>query len=349
MSDQAPRPPFEPLLRMLDHQLTASELSALADRLRTDEAACREAAGLLLQIGVLGEMAREPGDVRLPRRPSLPASRWRRRTVAVVAACASLAAALILVLGWRRPPAHVRAPARHPAFARPAVPRAVLPEIAPTAGGRRVLFVRGGEPNVTPAGDAPMVARLEKLGFDVTEVVDGGLSASDLPGKDLVVISASTLGKMVRERLPVVKLRDAPVPVVTCETSTFDLLGMTAPRLAEGAPVRNGFGSAPGHDTVQIEARSHALAAGLTGTVSVATAAVALSWGEPSESAIRVASVGRDRRMSAQFAYERGATMIGLTAPARRVACFISAEAGEVLTAEGWALFDAGVRWASGL
>jgi hypothetical protein len=113
--------------------------------------------------------------------------------------------------------------------------------------------------------------------------------------------------------------------------------------------VRNGFGSAPGHDTVEINASTHALASGLTGTVSVASAQVPLSWGEPSDGAIRVAFVGRDRRMSAQFAYERGAPMRGLVAPARRVACFISAEAGEVLTPEGWALFDAGVRWASGL
>jgi hypothetical protein len=214
-------------------------------------------------------------------------------------------------------------------------------------GSPRALLVRGGEPEVPSTGDAVMVAHLQGLGLEVTPVLDREVSADDLRGQDLVVISASTLGKVMRDKLPLLELRESSLPIVTCESSTFDLLGLTAPRHFEGASVANGFGSAPGHSTIEIETPGHPLAAGLSGPIPVASSAVALSWGDPSDAAIRVASVGTNRRMAAQFAYERGASMVGLEAPARRVACFISAEAGEVLTAAGWKLFDAGVRWAS--
>ena len=45
------------------------------------------------------------------------------------------------------------------------------------------------------------------------------------------------------------------------------------------------------------------------------------------------------------FAYEAGDAMPGLTAPARRVFFFASAGAARELTADGWRLFDAAVRW----
>src|SRR5205085_10701680 len=43
VNDPAARPPYEVMLRLLDHQLSADELSALADRLRGDETARRQA------------------------------------------------------------------------------------------------------------------------------------------------------------------------------------------------------------------------------------------------------------------------------------------------------------------
>jgi hypothetical protein len=345
VSEQDRRPPHEAVLRLLDHQLEASEVSALGERLRDDETARREAAQLLLQIGILGEMAREPDGTRLPIRPR-PEPQPRRALAAVVVTALAAAAALLLVLNLRRPPAHPRAGQRPP-FAR-AVHRSPARSVAVVAGASRALLVHGGEPDAVPAGDAVMLSHLEGLGFSVTQAVDAALSADDLLGKDLVVVSASTDGKVIRAKLPELGLRDAAVPVVTCESATFDLLGMTAARTWDGAVILSGYGSTPYHTTLEILAPDHPLAAGLTGARTIASAQVALSWGHPSASAIRVAAVGAGNHMAVQFAYERGAPMVGLDAPARRVACFVSAEAGEALTGDGWALFDAGVRWASG-
>ncbi|HXU79977.1 MAG TPA: hypothetical protein VN914_01180, partial [Polyangia bacterium] len=87
------RPPFEPVLRLLDQQLSAGEIAELADRLRGDETARRQAAALLLQIGVLGEMAHEPDLARLPRRARPLPERRTGRTLALAAAGALLVAA----------------------------------------------------------------------------------------------------------------------------------------------------------------------------------------------------------------------------------------------------------------
>jgi len=345
MIEAAPRPPHQTVLRLLDHQLTAGELAELVDRLRSDEGARRQTAALLLQIGVLGEMAREPDDARLPRRPRVRhAEPWR--TFAVVGLCAGLAAAVALLVIGLRGPSHLPGAQRAPVFAR-AVPR--RPSVMAAApNGHRALLVRGGDSEPS-AGDALLVGHLRGVGYDVAEVLDAELTAGDVRGADLVVISASTLGKVVRERLPRAGLRDAAVPIVTCESATFDLLGMTAPRIEFGSNARSGFGSAPGHAGVEIASPDHPLAAGFQGRIPVASAETALSWGVPSSDAIRVATLDTNPALAAQFAYERGAAMAGLRAPARRVGCFISAEAAELLTSDGWALFDAGVRWAGGL
>jgi hypothetical protein len=264
----------------------------------------------------------------------------------VLAVCAAMAAAIaLLVIGLRRP-SHPSRDHRAQVFARAVTRRPAVPAIS--HGGHRAVLVRGGdsEPAVS---DAALVRHLEGLGFDVVQVLDAELVADDARAAELVVISASTLGKVVRERLPAAGLREAAVPIVTCESATFDLLGMTAQRAGDGVAERNGFGSARGHDAVEIVSPGHALAAGLSGPVSVARAKVAMSWGEPSSDAIRVATLDTNQQLVVQFAYERGSAMAGLRAPARRVGCFISADAAEFLTTEGWALFDAGVRWAGGL
>lgn len=344
MSGSVPGVPHESMLRFLDHQLSVGEVGTLVDRLRADETARRQAAALLLQIGVLGELGRASADDLLPwrprrvHRPRQP--RWRTAAVAV-GACLLAAAAILLFIRPGRPArtGHRSVLAR---TAGSRAPASVLP--ASVAGGAGALLVRGG-PEPADAGDRTMLLHLEALGFAVTQVLDETVSNDDFTGKALVVISASTSREVMRARLPDLGLRDAPVPIVTCESSTFDLLGMTGPRRLG----REGLGSAPGHTDLQIEAPGHVLAAGLQGVLRVASAPVPFSWGTPSEGAIRVASLGsKSRDLMAQFAYERGTAMVGATAPARRVGCFISTEAGDALTGEGWQLFDAGVRWAAG-
>jgi hypothetical protein len=347
MNDQATVLPHERVLRFLDHQLTPDEESALVDRLRSDEQARMQAAGLLLQIGTLGELALNPGEDRIPRRPALPirAPIWRR--VAAVAIAAGAVAALFLLAGRSRPERSASRPTQ-PAFGRPGAARAVVP-VAPPGEAGSVLLVRGGHPDALDAPDQMIVDRLQGLGFEVIETTAATISARDLADRTLVVISASAEGRIMRERLPALGLRDAPIPIVTCESSTFDLLGLTGPRVEGGSIEQNGFGSTPDHANLEIETPGHPLAAGLEGRLRIARAPVALSWGAPSEGAIRVARLGggRTRDLTVQFAYEKGARMVDQPAPARRVACFVSADAGLMLTDEGWRLFEAGVRWAA--
>ena len=53
---------------------------------------------------------------------------------------------------------------------------------------------------------------------------------------------------------------------------------------------------------------------------------------------------------TAVFAYEKGAaTVAGFPAPARRIALFAGSSGLAVLSPQGGALFDAAVRWASGM
>jgi hypothetical protein len=335
-------PPFEAMLRFLDGQLDATELAALAERLRGDERARRQAAGLLLQIGALGELAREGRD-RLPARRPSPAL-W---TIGLFAIGACLAAAVLIA---KRPPVRPTVSLdQRQILACPAASTNARRELAAPGDAERVLLVRGGDPDERGAGDTLIARRLEALGFDVVDAIDARLSRADLPGNTLVVISASTAGSVLRAQLPRLGLRELPIPIVTCETATFDLLGLTTTRVRQEAGPTSGFGSTPFHSDLEIDSPGHALAAGLRGPQHVATTPVSLSWGDPTDTAIRVASIGgRTRPLTVQFAYERGTAMVGLTAPARRVGCFVSAEAPEVLTDEGWQLFDASVLWASG-
>jgi hypothetical protein len=337
------RVPYEDVLRFLDHQLEAGEVAAMIARLRGDEGERRRAAALLLQIGALGELARKDDRLPLRRRPG-PSPVARLAGVVAIACCA---AALILFLGRPRPGRPD--PGDRQPFARTVAPRAVAPVIG-AAGGRagRALLIRGGDGAATGAGDQAMIRHLEGLGFTVTQALDDVVSAEDLSGARLVVISASTSGRRVRDRIARLGLREAPVPIVTCESASFDVLGMTGPRVGQGAVAGNGFGSTPAHTDIEIAATAHPLAAGFSGRLRIATAPIALTWGAPADTAIKVASLGgKGSGLGVQFAYERGAAMVGLAAPARRVACFVSEDAGDLLTTEGWALFEAGVRWAS--
>jgi hypothetical protein len=46
------------------------------------------------------------------------------------------------------------------------------------------------------------------------------------------------------------------------------------------------------------------------------------------------------------FAFEQGDALVNTMAPARRVGLFLFDSNAEILTPQGWSLFDAAVRWA---
>ena len=89
----------------------------------------------------------------------------------------------------------------------------------------------------------------------------------------------------------------------------------------------------------------HPLSAGLSGPVLVLSEPHELAWGTPSLGATVVATIPGDETKAAIFAYEAGAPMVGITAPARRVGLFY--DSSGAYNDDAWALFSAAVTWAA--
>jgi glucose/arabinose dehydrogenase len=185
-------------------------------------------------------------------------------------------------------------------------------------------------------GDAAARQRLEALGYAVTVKTGAASTTADANEKGLVVVSSTVNSADVAD-----KFRTTLVPVITWESALMDNLGMTS-----GASGQQG--TASNQTQLRIVSSSHPLAAGLSGTVTVTNAAANFTWGKPNANAARVAVRTVDSTQYVVFGYERGAAMPGLTAPARRVGFFLENSTAASLTAQGWALFDAAVKWASG-
>jgi hypothetical protein len=182
--------------------------------------------------------------------------------------------------------------------------------------------------------DNTLAGRLERLGYTVARMPDTRLERGALADKALVVVSPSTSAAVVRERLPSSGLREAPLPIVNCETEAMPALGMAIAR-----------GNIPGRSRLNLLGGQHPLAGGLAGNVRVTEAPAPLMWARPTADATVIATLDVDARPSV-FGYETGARMNGLTAPARRVSCFLSELATLQASEAGWQLFDAAVRWA---
>ena len=184
------------------------------------------------------------------------------------------------------------------------------------------------------AGDAAARARLEGLGYAVA-VRSESAAASEAAGKDVVVISSSVASTSVGATF-----RATAVPVVLWEHALFDDMGMT------GGVLGTDFGVLDGQNALRVLASGHPLAAGLSGTPVVATSSQQFSWGRPAAAAVNVVSMAGDSTRSGVFGYTTGASMFGLSAPARRVGLFLNDAGLSVLNADGAKLFDAAIRWA---
>jgi hypothetical protein len=195
------------------------------------------------------------------------------------------------------------------------------------------LFVVGNATLST--SDQLVKSRLEALGFSLTIKTAASSTSADASGKSLVVISASVNSGDVST-----KFTSSAVPVVTWEFAIWNSLGMVA---SNSTADRNTISS---QTQVKITNPTHPLAGHRSGTVAVASAASAFYWGKPLTSAITVGEQPSNATQGFIFAYEQGAVLQGLTAPARRVALFPQDSALANFNASGWAFFDAAMRWA---
>jgi hypothetical protein len=207
--------------------------------------------------------------------------------------------------------------------------------VADRPAGGTVLFVTGN-PAPSPA-DRAIRARLERLGFEVSLAVPGArVSEAQARASRLVLISSTVGSSDVEAAL----FRDLPVPLLTWEANLYDDLGLTEP-CAQGDCGNDGnpYG-------VLIKDASHPVAAGLAGTLFVAPGrAPSMNWGVPNIHAAWIATTPGSPTRALVFAYERGAQMPGLVAPARRVGLFIGEYMAEAMTDAGWQLFDNAVAW----
>lgn len=175
--------------------------------------------------------------------------------------------------------------------------------------------------------------RLAGKGFSVTTVYEKKVTASSASGQDLVIISDS-----IKTTRPTKLFRNSKIPVISFEPHQFYKLGMTHPASASGSAQKQLY--------LSIKNASSPLAASLTGTVKIASKSAKISWGSPRKGALGIATIKGSSKRYGVFAYETGAAMAGLRAPARRIGLFLSATAMRLLTAQAWALFDAAVTWA---
>jgi Bacterial Ig domain/Carboxypeptidase regulatory-like domain/IPT/TIG domain/Beta-propeller repeat/Bacterial TSP3 repeat len=213
-----------------------------------------------------------------------------------------------------------------------------------TTATRNILFVTGS--STLNTSESAFKTRMENLGFTVTVKAAGSnnntaVKTTDADGKAAVVISSTVTPNNVA-----VKFRHVPVPVILWEADLLVYQGMT------GAVSGTDFGTTTNQTQVSIVDAAHPLAAGLAGTVSVVSTASSFTWGKPNANAAKIASLTGDSTRSTIFGYETGAAMPGLPAPglpapARRVAFFLTDTNGVNLTANGAALFDAAIKWAT--
>lgn len=208
-----------------------------------------------------------------------------------------------------------------------------LPGAEPSgAAGPRLVLVSGGAGPA--AADKPIQSLLVARGYSVTVVDDDAFDPGDTSGASGVIVSSSVAPTKIGGFL-----KSSTLPVVTWEPFIYPTLGLT------------GGGAARGESTssaaISIVAPAHPIAAGLSGTVTVASAPSVQSFGLPGMSSTVVAR--GQAGFPVVFAYESGAALAGGgVAPARRVGLFPSASTPPNLTPAGQAIIAAGVTWALG-
>jgi len=206
---------------------------------------------------------------------------------------------------------------------------------APVTGGDALLVVGSVSLN---DGDAAVMSMLEAMDYTVTVVDDAASTTGDATGMDLVVLSSTVNSNSVAD-----KFRDVTVPVLNWEQALQDDMEMVDPG-DSGAR-----GTVNGQTQVAIVDSGHAMAAGLSGNVTVYSSSQKMSWGKPNGNAQTVAVLTGDSTRVVVYGYEIGAGMYsGLNAPARRVHLFLENNGAAYLATDGVALFEAAVDWAVG-
>jgi hypothetical protein len=218
-------------------------------------------------------------------------------------------------------------------------PDSLLPDSAARDSGPQkpsVLFVVGPSA-VLGTGDSVIQAHLVANGYDVTYVREVNLGDSPTVTATMVLISHSITTNNVNN-----KFRNVAKPVMVWAPALYTNMGLVDGTVPNTQGTTNQIF---GPTTLNMKAGAGALAAGLSGTVTVLKLPDQMNYGVPNAQALSVASLPNQSNQWGIFAYETGTQMYGLLAPARRVGFFLSQNGAVSLNANGWALFDAAVAW----
>jgi hypothetical protein len=211
---------------------------------------------------------------------------------------------------------------------------ALHPSPSVAGGGGEALLVTDG---VTVGTDLQIRDALRARNLAVTEMAEADVTPAAAMGKRLVVLSYSMLSTKFKA-----DLADVPVPVIVMEHKVLPALGMTA---------TDGHGFQEKVTDITLTSTDPALTAGLpAGDLTVYGKVQEVFWGVPGPGAIKVATVKGNPQRVTYFAYPAGATMVGRTAPAKRMQFFFAAHSPPPVPAvflndSGLKLLGAAIDW----
>ena len=205
---------------------------------------------------------------------------------------------------------------------------------APPPCNKTALFVVGN--TKLNGSDSAVKSRLESLGYTVTVKADGACNSGDANGKGLILISSTVNSGYIGS-----KYRDVAVPVIVWEGWLMDDMKMTGTSGSQ-------YGATDHVSKMKIQDSDHPIAQGATGEITVFSKDKTVTWGLPGSGASRIGYIPGNPNCVMLYAYDTGASMVGMTAPARRVGFFLHNSTAEKLTNTGWQLFERTVQWASG-
>jgi len=191
-----------------------------------------------------------------------------------------------------------------------------------------------GNSNALTATDRTIRHAMQNHGWGANLRSSLDARAALAPGHAIVVLAPSASASAIGSRF-----RNITVPVLSMKPTLYDDMRMT------GTSAGTHFGTTSSQSRVVIRNSSTSMAGGLSGTVTVVDAPSTFGWGAPSSNAVRTASLPGSTSRFAVFGYRRGSSMVGLTAPARRVGFFLQDRPAPI-SSNGFTLLSAALGWA---
>ena len=198
---------------------------------------------------------------------------------------------------------------------------------------KKALLVVGRTP--PRYNDRRLKMQLERSGFLVDVVDDATVEKADAGNMDLIVISETVWSRLIGNLFT-----DVAVPILCLESYLYDNLHMS------GVVRNSDYGNSRRRQKIKVHSSDHSLTAGMSDSVKVTNRRRHVGWGIPTVSATVIASVVDHPERAAIFVYKKEEPMAnGYPAPANRTGMFLHGNSASRLTAAGWDLFDAAVKW----